>query len=122
MVQRYIDAYFENETLPILHQPSFEEWVQRVYTNDPPKEKCWWACWNMVLAIGSHFVDPKDKPLKETFGWAHFEKAYARLPDLLQGSNLRSLQALLLIVWHTLFHTKYRLDICSLHSKPLDGF
>ena len=59
----------------------------------------------MVLAIGSHFVDPKDKPLKETFGWAHFEKAYARLPDLLQGSNLRSLQALLLIVWHTLFQT-----------------
>jgi hypothetical protein len=52
----------------------------------------------MVLAIGSHYVDSPDLPLKETNEWGFFEKAYARLPDLLQGSNLSSLQALLLIV------------------------
>ena len=100
MVQRYIDAYFENETMPILHGPSFEEIGKRVYTDDPPREKCWWACFHMVLAIGSHYVDVTDKPLKETLGWSYFEKGYARLSDLLQGSNLRSLQALLLIVIH----------------------
>jgi len=54
----------------------------------------------MVIAIGSHYVELQDPniPLKETVSWAHFEKAYARLADLLQGSNLSSLQALLLIV------------------------
>ena len=98
MVQRYIDAYFENETMPISHRPTFEEIGKRIYTDDPPREKFWWACWHMVLAIGSHYVDVTDKPLKETVGWGYFEKAYARLADLLQGSNLSSLQALLLIV------------------------
>ena len=93
-----MDAYFENETMPILHRPTFEEIAKRVYTSDPPREKCWWACWHMVLAIGSHYFEPKDKPLKETVGWEFFEKAYAQLPNLLQGSNLSSLQALLLIV------------------------
>jgi hypothetical protein len=98
VVQRCIDAYFENEIMPILHRPTFEEIGQRVYSNDPPREKCWWASWHMVLAIGSHYIDTEKKPLKESIGWSYFEKAYARLPDLLQGSNLSSLQALLLIV------------------------
>lgn len=78
MVKRYIDAYFENETMPILHRPTFEAIGQRVYTDDPPREKCWWACWHMVLAIGSHYVDISDKPLKETVGWEYFEKL---MPD-----------------------------------------
>jgi hypothetical protein len=115
LVRRYIDAYFENEILPIMHRPSFEAIEKRAYTSDPPREKCWWACRNMIIAIGSHYVELQDPnvPLKETVSWAHFEKAYARLADLLQGSNLSSLQALLLIVSHLIFWLIFRFSTCK---------
>ena len=98
-----------------MHRPSFEAIEKRAYTLDPPREKCWWACRNMIIAIGSHNVELQDPnvPLKETVSWAHFEKAYARLPDLLQGSNLSSLQALLLIVSHLIFWLIFRFSTCK---------
>lgn len=54
----------------------------------------------MVLAFGSHYTGASSSstPLQETEGWAYFTLAQDKLPDLLQGSNLSALQALLLIV------------------------
>jgi hypothetical protein len=70
-----------------------------MYTDQPPTEKCFRASWNMVLAFGSHYVGvSKQGPLEESQGWKYFNAAHNRLPDLLQGSNISALQALLLIV------------------------
>lgn len=54
----------------------------------------------MVLAFGSHYIGDTcpNAPLNETEGWKYFISAHDKLPDLLQGSNLSALQALLLIV------------------------
>jgi hypothetical protein len=54
----------------------------------------------MVLAFGSHYTGDSrcDIPLQDTEGWKYFVLAHERLSDLLQGSNLSALQALLLIV------------------------
>jgi hypothetical protein len=73
-------AYFANSPFPLFHRPTFERRASKMYTDHPPSEKCFRASWNMILA------------------WKHFTAAHNRLPDLLQGSNLSALQALLLIV------------------------
>jgi hypothetical protein len=71
-----------------------------MYTLQPPKEKCFRASWSMVLAFGSHYTGNTcpSVPLQDTEGWEYFVSAHDKLPDLLQGSNLSALQALLLIV------------------------
>lgn len=71
-----------------------------MYTPNPPKEKCFLASWSMVLAFGSHYstTSTGDVRLQDTEGWKYFTSAQDKLPDLLQGSNLSALQALLLIV------------------------
>lgn len=71
-----------------------------MYTEHPPTEKCFRASWNMILAFGSHYtgVSSQSISLEETEGWRYFTIAHDRLTDLLQGSNLSALQALLLIV------------------------
>jgi hypothetical protein len=71
-----------------------------MYTLQPPQEKCFRASWRMVLAFGIHYIDDTcpNVPLHDTEGWSYFISAHAKLPDLLQGSNLSALQALLLIV------------------------
>lgn len=77
-----------------------------MYSLQPPKEKCFRASWSMILAFGSHYtVQSRDKvSLEDTEGWKYFVAAYDKLPDLLQGSNLSALQALLLIVSAILFY------------------
>jgi hypothetical protein len=62
----------------------------------------------MVLALGSHYIDNTcpNIPLQDTEGWKFFSAAHEKLPDLLQGSNLSALQALLLIV-----------SLCRLHQS-----
>jgi hypothetical protein len=71
-----------------------------MYTDHPPTEKCFRASWSMILAFGSHYTGKSNQnvPLEETEGWRYFAAAHDRLSDLLQGSNLSALQALLLIV------------------------
>lgn len=71
-----------------------------MYTTHPPLEKCFRASWSMILAFGSHYTGAScpNVPLEDTEGWKYFMSAHDRLPDLLQGSNLSALQALLLIV------------------------
>jgi hypothetical protein len=93
-------AYFANSPFPLFHRPTFERRASKMYTDHPPSEKCFRASWNMILAFGSHYTGAShsDTPLEETEGWKHFTAAHNRLPDLLQGSNLSALQALLLIV------------------------
>jgi hypothetical protein len=93
-------AYFTYSPFPTLYQPSFQRRADKMYTVDAPREKCFLASWCMVLAFGSHYVtgNPTDVRLEETEGWKYFTSAHRKLPDLLQGSNLSALQALLLIV------------------------
>jgi hypothetical protein len=81
-----------------------------MYTPDHPKEKCFLAAWSMVLAFGSHYLTApsRDVRLQDTEGWKYFTSAHDRLPDLLQGSNLSALQALLLIVSLSILR-----DICA---------
>lgn len=54
----------------------------------------------MVLAFGSLYISDTcpNVPIHDTEGWKYFIAAHEKLPDLLQGSNLSALQALLLIV------------------------
>jgi hypothetical protein len=93
-------AYFTNSPFPIFHRSTFEKRAYLMYSIQPPLEKCFRASWSMVLAFGSHYTGASSSnvPLQETEGWAYFMSAQDKLPDLLQGSNLSALQALLLIV------------------------
>ena len=93
-------AYFANTHFPIFHRPTFETRADLMYTLQPPREKCFRASWSMVLAFGSHYMGDAcpNAPLHDTEGWKYFVSAHDKLPDLLQGSNLSALQALLLIV------------------------
>jgi hypothetical protein len=93
-------AYFTNSPFPTFHRSTFEKRANLMYSTHPPLEKCFRASWSMVLAFGSHYTGASSSstPLQETEGWAYFTLAQDKLPDLLQGSNLSALQALLLIV------------------------
>jgi len=64
----------------------------------------------MVLAFGSHYTGAScpNVSLQDTEGWKYFIFAHDRLPDLLQGSNLSALQALLLIVSRIRLYRSYR--------------
>lgn len=107
-----------------------------MYTDYPPTEKCFRASWSMILAFGSHYTGASSNtlPLEETEGWRYFSTAHDRLPDLLQGSNLSALQALLLIVSVVSGHyfqcpsrnvlayeERCRSSIFSLQAGRLDG-
>jgi hypothetical protein len=93
-------AYFTNTPFPIFHRPTFQNRAKLMYTLHPPQEKCFRASWRMVLALGSHYIGDTypNALIHDTEGWKYFISAHEKLPDLLQGSNLSALQALLLIV------------------------
>jgi hypothetical protein len=93
-------AYFTSSPFPMFHRPTFQKRADSMYTLQPPLEKCFRASWSMILAFGSHYAADScpNVPLQDTEGWKYFTAAHDKLPDLLQGSNLSALQALLLIV------------------------
>lgn len=93
-------AYFTSSPFPMFHRPTFQKRADSMYTLQPPLEKCFRASWSMILAFGSHYTGDScpNVRLQDTEGWKYFTAAHDKLPDLLQGSNLSALQALLLIV------------------------
>ena len=93
-------AYFTHTPFPLFHRATFEKRAEMMYTLQPPHEKCFRASWSMILAFGSHYTETSCQkvPLQDTEGWRYFITAHDLLPNLLQGSNLSALQALLLIV------------------------
>ncbi|KAF8251868.1 hypothetical protein K440DRAFT_647294 [Wilcoxina mikolae CBS 423.85] len=94
-----------NMLFPLFHQPTFEAFFERQYSNDPPVNSGWYAAFNVVLAIScrlrvSH--PPSHEPAAVPVGshiseaWKYFQNAATVLTELLlRNSDLMSIQAIL---------------------------
>jgi hypothetical protein len=94
-----------NVLFPLFHQPSFEGFFERQYTNDPPMSSGWYAAFNIVLAISCR-LRISHSPSKEAAGvpvsshvleaWKYFQNTATVLTELLlRNTDLMSIQAIL---------------------------
>jgi hypothetical protein len=90
---------------PLFHQPSFEAFFERQYSNDPPVSSGWYAAFNVVLAI-SYRLRISHSPSHESAAvpigshimeaWKYFQNAATVLMELLlRNTDLMSIQAIL---------------------------
>jgi hypothetical protein len=86
-----------NSVCPLFSQPTFMDFLERQYTQDPPNSVGWWASLNIVLAITYCLQSLNNAPPEvNEKAWDYFRNALAVLTELtIRSSDLFGVQALL---------------------------
>jgi hypothetical protein len=86
-----------NSVCPLFSQPTFMDFLERQYTQDPPNSVGWWASLNVVLAITYCLQSLNNAPPEvNEKAWDYFRNALAVLTELtIRSSDLFGVQALL---------------------------
>ena len=94
---------------PLFNREIFEARFERQYSDQPPTEVAWYACFNMVLALGSAVLATSNLPAdsksscrmieSETYSSKYLANATSVFVDLQFGlPDLMSVQAILTMV------------------------
>ena len=93
-----------NVLFPLFHKPSFDAYLDKQYSSDPPTDSTWYAAFNIVLAISCR-LHTLHTPATSGDGsaiprihdaWKYYQNAVVVLTELLLlRTELMSIQAML---------------------------
>ncbi|KAM5350015.1 hypothetical protein ACJ41O_006520 [Fusarium nematophilum] len=92
----------ENSIWPLFDPPTFMTFLGRQYTDDPPDEPAWWACFNIVLAISERRRLERECATSDSWdaAWRYASNAMdVTLDVMMRNISLLSVQALIGIAW-----------------------
>ena len=95
----YFDRF--NILVPIFHKPTFDAYLEKQYSSDPPTDPAWYAAFNIVLAISCHLDTPhapatSGHGARIHAGWKYFQNTVVVLTELLlRNTDLMGIQAML---------------------------
>lgn len=99
---------FFNLVFPLFNRRLFDAKFERQYSDDPPKNLAWYACFNVVMALGSRIVGVQyipnipqmtPEPPSEELSIRYLRNATSVFIDLQFGTaSLMSVQAMIAMV------------------------
>jgi hypothetical protein len=106
VINGLIDFFRRFNTLyPLFHPPSFYNFFEKQYSDEPPSHNGWYSAFNMVLAVacrlrvstslGPRNIDDENSVSSQE-AWNYFQNAGVNLTDLLmRNTDLISIQAII---------------------------
>jgi hypothetical protein len=113
VINGLIDFFRRFNTLyPLFHPPSFYNFFEKQYSDEPPSHNGWYSAFNMVLAVacrlrvstslGPRNIDDENSVSSQE-AWNYFQNAGVNLTDLLmRNTDLISIQAIITMVCNTM--------------------